>query len=775
MSRNIFAIGVLLISNVVFAQHSEKAHYQPQQEDQDSIKKFTEIEDIRMHKHGNPNKAKIFSSKSSLSVMETPQPIAVVTHEIIEQQQAKQLSEVLQNVNGLYVTSARGGAQDTFGARGFIFGADNMFKNGARVSNGVFPEVEGLERVEVLKGGNAMQYGASSPGAIVNMITKKPRFQLGGGIGLNMGSWNTVKPTVDVYGPLSETVAFRINGVYEYADSFRDHVQSEKHYFNPSFVFNLSENTQLFLEADYLKHHSTPDFGVGSLVNTDGSYAINTAVPINTFFGVSWQYQDVQQLASSVTLNSRLNNHWTLNVISTYQNYTRDYFSTERVQWSFDQNGLARYKRPLGRSYAENNYASLQFNLNGEFQTGSISHKMLLGTDGDYAKADAYSYAILNRATGKTIADAGTLILQNPATWNPNLPEIITPLTKKTVAPTYRAGVYVQDFITLFPGFSIVAGLRYNYLENRLISTYDFTKNSADEQKGTQEAYRIFSPKVALVYEINPNLSIFGNYTNSFAQNTGFTASAQAIASLDLTGNNLQVGTQINNLPLEAIKPSQLDQYEAGIKSSWLRGALGINLSAYQITNKDNYQAFWYLDPKGTVQTPTGNVSFKTYAGTVRSRGVELDITGNPTPYLSIIGGFSYNNAVYTNTPADGFVEGQRLVRTPATTANASVFYAFPKLAKGLKVGATFFYIADRLGGWNDSKSTMISRKDISRIIKLDDYSTLALSAAYEWKKFSIQAKMNNLFNTRAYIVHENYSVNPIAPRNYYMTVTYKF
>jgi iron complex outermembrane receptor protein len=90
----------------------------------------------------------------------------------------------------------------------------------------------------------------------------------------------------------------------------------------------------------------------------------------------------------------------------------------------------------------------------------------------------------------------------------------------------------------------------------------------------------------------------------------------------------------------------------------------------------------------------------------MRSRGVELDITGNPTENLSIIGGFSYNNSVYLDTPEKGYVENQRLVRTPATTANASVFYKFTNYVKGLKVGAGIYYIGDRIAGWNDTKST---------------------------------------------------------------------
>ena len=171
------------------------------------------IEDVNLHKTGNPNKARPLSTKSNLTIMETPQPIAIVTHEIIEQQQAKQLSDVLQNVNGLYITSSRGNSQDSFGGRGFILGNDNIFKNGSRINSGVFPEVSGLERVEVLKGANAMLYGNTAAGGVINMITKKPKFNFGGSVGMNAGSWNSYKPLVDIYGPLSKNIAFRVNGI----------------------------------------------------------------------------------------------------------------------------------------------------------------------------------------------------------------------------------------------------------------------------------------------------------------------------------------------------------------------------------------------------------------------------------------------------------------------------------------------------------------------------------------------------------------------------------
>ncbi|WKS95973.1 TonB-dependent siderophore receptor [Riemerella columbina] len=738
MKKHFITLGLLSVSTLAFGQHKKI----------DTLK-VQQIEDVNLHKTGNPNKAKALTTKTNLSVMDTPQPIAIVTHEIIEQQQAKQLSEVLQNVNGLYVTSARGGSQDSFGGRGFNFGNDNIFKNGSRVNSGAFPEVSGLERVEVLKGANAMLYGNVAPGGIVNMITKKPRFNFGGSIGMNVGSWNNYKPTVDLYGPLSDKVAYRVNGTYEYADSFRDVVNNQKYYFNPSFLFNIGSKTQLIVEADYLKNNFTPDFGLGSITDKkDGSYKINDLVPISTFFGADWQFQNVQQTTSTITLNTEVAENWLLNAVASYQNYVKDYFSTERIQWSYDSNipnDRIKWDRPLNRTYNENNYASLQFNLNGSFKTGDVVHKILIGTDGDYQNVDSYTYDNPKKyGTNGSITNA-TIYLDDPSTWTSGAEIKGLNTIGKVRIPTQRFGFYAQDFIELSKEFKVLAGLRWSYLENKSSIKTDFKTGNTTETAGTVD--RAFSPKAGLVYTPNKHLTIFGTYTNSFSPNSGRT------------------------IYDEALKPSIIDQFEIGMKKDFWDNAVALNLSLYQITNRNAYQTAEF-DKNGN---PNSDRYVREFAGKMRSRGVELDITGNPMPNLSLIGGFSYNHSVYTETPDDfGYVENQRLVRTPATTANASVFYTFTKGIKGLKLGATLYYIGDRIAGWNDTKKTLKDRNNVSRLMELDDYTTVALSAGYSWDKFSIQAKVGNLFNTKNYVVHENYSVNPLTPRNFYVTVNYK-
>lgn len=669
MKKQIISLGFLVISITVSAQLKNA--------EADTIRIGT-IEDVNIRKTGNPNKATPMSIKSNLTVMETPQPIAIITHDIIEQQQAKQLSDVLQNVNGMYITSSRGNSQDSFGGRGFALGNDNIFKNGSRVNSGVFPEVSGLERVEVLKGANAMLYGNTAAGGVINMITKKPRFDFGGSVVLNAGSWNSYKPTVDMYGPLTKNIAFRVNGAYEYAESFRDVVQSEKYYFNPSFLFNLSPKSQLIVEADYLKNDFTPDFGIGAIENKDKSYSLNTGLDRSAFLGADWQYQNVEQVSTNVTFNHKFNDNWSLNSTASYQNYTKDYFSTERVQWGYataSPNRLS-WNRPLNRTYNEQNYTSAQINLNGEFNTGKINHKVLIGTDADYGVADSYSYYNpLNRAAYGTSYIYGTngttgrLYLDDPSSWaSGTMPESQT--LEKNRINTRRIGIYAQDFVSLSKEFKVIAGLRWSYIENMptintkyktvtggLVNLNSTTaKGLVDNSASSDQA---ISPKVGFVYMPNDNLSAFATYTNSFVAN---------------------VGKERNG---EALTPTNIDQYEVGVKKNLWNNALAVNLTVYQILYKNYYQNA--LDNNGNAVDPTGLT--KDFAGQMRSRGVELDITGNPTENLSIIGGISYNNSVYLDTPEMfGYVEDQRLVRTPATTANASVFYKFTKLVPGLRV-----------------------------------------------------------------------------------------
>jgi iron complex outermembrane receptor protein len=145
-----------------------------------------------------------------------------------------------------------------------------------------------------------------------------------------------------------------------------------------------------------------------------------------------------------------------------------------------------------------------------------------------------------------------------------------------------------------------------------------------------------------------------------------------------------------------------------------------------------------------------------------------------PIDALNIMAGYSYNNMEYTKTTgaAGSFIEGDRLVRTPQNTANLSAFYTIPSgKFKGIAFGTIANYIGERLGGFNNTNGQTIP----DRTIPLSGYTTIDVSLGYTWKRFSILSKLSNITNELNYTVHENYSVNPIAPRQILTSLKYKF
>jgi iron complex outermembrane receptor protein len=687
--------------------------------------------------------------RSGLKPMDTPQSVQVIGNEIIEQQQSIRLSDVIKNVNGVYVGSARGGAQESFYSRGYDMSANNMFKNEFRFSSGSIPEVSSLEKVEVLKGSAALLYGNVAPGGILNMVTKSPLFTAGGELSMQMGSYSFYKPSIDIYGPLNKIIAYRFTGSYENSESFRDVVKKERFYINPSFLFKASDKTEIILQGDYLNDDWTPDFGTGGI----GKQIAD--VPRNTYLGAAWSYGNTKQASVSGLVKHDFNKHYQLNFNTSFQNYNRTSKGTERVQPSDEVNETTYgdWNRPLGQNKNLEQIIGEQLSLQGCFKTGKVKHQLFTGVDFENSYAQAYTFAFNEKAVlinGKYVAnlyDTINIFDFDPSTQRNDIPNAAN--TKIVKTDTNRFGIYAQDLISITEKFKVLAGLRWSWQEAQA-ETSDLLKNTVTEDvKRIDEA---FTPKLGLVYQPTRDVSVFASYTNSFTPNTGVTIYGETIA------------------------PSLIDQYEVGIKKDFWRGILSTNITVYQIVNSNLAQTAEFK-ADGSNNTDS---NVKVLTGETTSKGIEIDITARPIDGLNIIAGYSYNDMRYTKTLGlnGSFIEGERLVRTPANTANLSFFYTLQSGAlKGISLGAIGNYIGERSGGWNDQiviNST--GAKTINdRDIPLEGYTTIDLSAGYSWKKLSILCKLSNITNELNYTVHENYSINPIAPRLVMTSIKYKF
>lgn len=693
------------------------------------------------------NSRSVAIGKIDVHPMDLPQSLAIIGQGLIREQQAQRLGDVIKNVNGVYVTTTRGAVQESFGARGYSFGSNNLFKNGARINSGVMPEMSSLERVEVLKGSAAILYGQVAPGGIVNMVTKQPKFNFGGEVSMRVGSYDLYKPSFDVYGPLSSSIAYRVNGTYESAGSFRNGVTSERYYINPSLLFKLGQKTDLVAEGDFLQHHFTPDFGIGTL---DGTKIAN--VSRSAFFGTPWQYNKIQQSTTTLTLRHRFNETWKLNTSLSYQLFNRDYFSVERVAAAANGD----WNRTLGKILSDESYYTGQVNLVGKLSTGKMEHNLLAGIDADKTLTDNNDFSF-PRVAGLGNNEYDRINLLDPKKFTPRTDIPVATTIRRREAELNRFGVYVQDLIKLSPKFNVQIGGRWSYVETVGIDSTNLLNGT--KTKGKTRFDNAFSPRLGLVFKPTNATSVFASYSNSFNVNTG----------QDIYGATLE--------------PSLINQYELGVKNELLQGKLSANLTLYRIVNNNLAQtAPFLLD--GVTQNTNSNI--KMLSGETTSDGVEVDLAAHPIKGLDIIAGYSYNYMRYTktDTSAGSFKTGERLVNNPAHTANGSIFYTFGSGAlKGLKLGAMVVYIGDRFGGWNTDvvKKTNTAGQITgpftyrSRIFEVGGFTTVDLSAGYSWKKVSLLAKVSNLTNAMNYYVHENYSVNPIPPTQYIATVSYKF
>jgi iron complex outermembrane recepter protein len=678
--------------------------------------------------------------KSGLRPMDLPQAVQVIDSVIISDQQMNRLADVMKNINGVSLGTNRGSTGDNFFARGYSLGANNIFKNGARSSIGGSPEAATLESVEVLKGSAALLYGGVTGGAVVNLVTKKPRFHFGGEASMRVGSYNMYKPIVDVYGPISKSVAFRVIATKENANSFRDVVKTDRFYVNPSLLFKISDKTELIVQGDYLKSNYTPDFGIGTVLGRIPNLGRNA------FVNMAWAYNNTNTGTAQANLTHRFNNNWKLNVVTAFQSYGRNYFGAERPQANDPKKPLGYTIRTLTRSTNQEYTYNEQINLTGIVYTGSVKHTLLFGADADQSRTTTGAYKYANGTTTSANYDFNLL---DPSTFATGTDIPYTRLYQNTVTPIYRMGAFAQDLISLTEKFKVLAGIRYTYQRMPQSSIYNIetgvtTSGNTAGITGIKTD-KAFSPKLALIYQPVKSSSVYVSYANNFTSNSG----------VDIFGSPMG--------------PSLIDQYEAGVKNEFLNGKLTVNVTGYRIINN----RFSQTALKNADGTDNADTNVKEFTGKTASDGVEIDITGKLSNNWYFLAGYAYNYFRYIKTLDNtGITEGERIIGTIPHTANGTLFYTFDSgNLKGLKLGFSGYYTGARNSGYN----TLKNGTQRGAAINLVEYATFDISAGYTYKKLSLLAKVSNLTNEINYLVHENYSINPIPPRMFQTTLSYKF
>jgi iron complex outermembrane receptor protein len=696
----------------------------------------------------------LVGTRTSTDLMDVPQSISTVTKELMEDRQAYRLTEVVKNVAGVTQYSH----YDDFTIRGFR----NGYESGFRLLNGLrsgfsfgnaftqAPLTVNLERVEVLKGPGAALFGDINPGGTINMVTKKPLADARQAVTFSTGSFNTMRATADFTGPLNDkqNVLYRFNAGYEKTSSFRDVNDSKSLMLAPTVTFLVSDKTTLNAELVY--------------THIDGYLDRGLPIKSNDLFGVPRSFTLSQPSdyfrTSTYYLNASLNhkfNNW-LSFNASYLDFTyNEALSEHRTLNSYDNSDPAkpansimnlRYFDRRGEEYTKN----LSAYFVASRTTGSVGHKLVAGADYIRFNTDKESAMFEARQRIATTV-AGSTLTQRvvPLQFDLNNPsyEIRDPSTYvRRATPQFftdyinavyhTTGLYVQDQLAVTPRLGLLLGARYELFADER----DYGDGSTTIPQSR------FLPRAGLTYALRDNLNYFASYSAGFRP-----LRPELIRFPERYGRS------------EPFSPETSYQLETGLKGEFFNKLLFATVAAYQIERRNQLVATGSL-------TAAGAAIYR--QNQARSRGAELELTGNLLPNFSLNANYAFNHTEVLE--ADLAAEkGQPLANAPRHAGGLWAKYTFltPGLrGLGLAVGGNY----------------VSSRRFENQVAPLDggapywaywpSYAVADVALFYTVNRFNFHVNVNNLFDKYYFVGgYDFFRASPGAPRNYLATLGYSF
>ncbi|AKD05018.1 hypothetical protein PKOR_20485 [Pontibacter korlensis] len=689
------------------------------------------------------NEYSFIGTKTASLVIDVPQTISSVTKELIEDQQAFTLNEVVKNVAGVNQYSG----YDDLTVRGFRNGYESGFRlvNGLRsgysFGNGFFrvPLTVNLERVEVLKGPGAALFGDINPGGTINMVTKKPLEEERKALSFTVGSFQTMRSTLDFTGPLNEekTLLYRLNVGYEDTKTFRDVNDRKSLLIAPTVTFRPSDNTTINAEIVYSSFNGYLDRGLpiqgGDLYALPFSFAVNQ--PNDHFI--------VNDLSLNASLNHKINDRVSFNAAYMKFAYSED-IREHRTLNTFADAPLntvmnLRYFERMAKEYTDNLSAYFSLKQN----TGSISHKVVLGAD--YVKFDTDKNSTMFEAREQLVDGERlplTFDLRNPMYKVRNTSNYIQrPIPQFFIDYInnvyHTTGLYVQDQMEVTDRLGLLLGLRYEMFRDR--------RDYGDGEENVQQ--NVLLPRAGLTYSLLENLNYFASYSQGFRP-----INPQYIKYPERYGRS------------EPFNNETSYQVETGLKGEFFQKAMFATLSLYQIEKRNTLINTFQL-------TEDGNPIYR-QNGKTRSQGAELELTGNLMPNFSLNANYAYNHTEVLN--ADVSAEnGMVAANAPEHSAGLWAKYIFniPAL-RGVGVAVGGNYVSQR------RMEVQVNQVNTGEPIwdYWPSYTVANAALFYNINKFKFSFNLNNVLDEQYFVGgYDYFRASPGAPRNYMTTIGYTF
>ncbi len=637
-----------------------------------------------------------------------------------------------------------GGLWNSFSIRGFsgdINLPSGFLVNGFNAGRGFGGprDIVGIESVEVLKGPRSALFGRGEPGGTVNLVTKRPSFETQGDLRATVGRWNQLRFEGDYQSTAgaNNELGYRLVGFYEDAESFRDTVETEKFGFYPSVTWQMTDQTRVTYELEYTRQDIPFDRGVA--FSEESGFT-----PRETFAGEPGDGPiETEVIGHQIELQHNFSDNWSLLAGFGYRdtsftgNASEPNFGSRQTLF-LDGRTLSRFFR--FRDF-ESDYTVLRAELAGQFETGSLRHRLLVGADWD--RFDNNLFILRYRPS---FIPAGTDInTLDPAEYlfldvfNPVYGQFPQPVPGPNTDREERldgAGIYIQDQIDLTDKLQVRVGFRYDDFEQDLTNL-----RATPPTTVTSEDSRV-SPQFGAVYLLNDGLSLYASYGEGFRQQTGS----------DFQGNQFD--------------PNRTESAEVGLKADLGELFSGISGEAtFTVFQVDQSNILVNDDRPEAVAAGF----FSRSAGEARSRGIELDVNLATESGFNLWFSYAYIDAEFTNSNPDAdfgalIEKGDPLINAPENQLNIQASQSFNIAGMSAQLGGGVLYTDERLG-WTGFD------------FFLPDYTTVRLFGELEpMPGLSLRLDVDNLFDETFYTnSFADVWVEPGAPRRYRLTATYAF
>lgn len=660
----------------------------------------------------------VSATKSEAPLRDIPQTINVISAEVIRDQHATSLQDILKNIPGVGLSTGDGQRDQVF-IRGFTAIGD-QFVDGFRDDALYFRDLSNVERLEVIKGPAAVLYGRGSSGGLINRVTKKPGIDVTD-VSLSLTSMAGRRGEIDL-GRSGEVVSWRLTGAREQSDSYRAQQFLDRTAIAPSVEVKFSSDTKLLLQADYLEDRRLTDFGIPSYQGRPVS------VSPGAYYGAAnardADFSQSRVSSTSATLTHRFNDTWSFRNAFRYYDYT---LRRNNTNISGTVNEVAK---TMVLSHAKlNRDESGWFNqseLTQKLNFGGTKHEILYGVEFGQQSKDSASYS------SPTTSNV-TVSLFNPVlpVINPNLLGAPT----NTYGTYDTAAAYIQDTLALSAQWKALIGLRYDSFKQKS----NIVGGSAPGNLSRTD--NAFSPRAGLVWQPSEVQSYYLSWSRSF-QPSG------ELLPLAVTNANLAPETTRNT--------------EVGAKYDLLDGRASATVSIFRL-ERDNIKA----------TDPTNN-NLLVPVGKQRTDGVELTFSADLKQGWKVLTGYSYLDAVITDS-----IAVDRSVNSPGTNTASAVPFKGKRATLTSMHSANLWVTKDvgagfTVGGGANAVGSRFANP--GNTVTLPGYVTADAMAVYKADKYSVQLNINNIFNAGYIVSGHGTSPNlslPGAPRNVALTLRY--